>query len=100
MWNVHDFRNEAAPFRLEEKKMKKTIKTVHLKSTRNNDDVRIIELSKSTDVGLQFIVDKFLGGGTYGAVFCLKEKLSQSSTVAIKIEKGTRHLPWEFHIIK
>ena len=41
-------------------------------------------------------------GGTYGSVFALRpetESTLRPHTVALKVEAGVRHLPWELHIL-
>ena len=107
--DVHDLSQSPAPFKLERRLLSQAAAAAAL---RGREVMHLSVRGGSGGCGDTinlggagtFSVSKFLGGGTYGSVFELKPRGSQRQSamapVALKVELGVRHLPWELHILR
>lgn len=108
---VVNLRLHPAPFRCERRTLTAAAaaaasvrrEAMHLSSKGGGDQLVLGRLGA-------FGIAKFLGGGTYGSVFSLRPKHLDSAagagatgamvSVALKVETGVRHLPWEMHVLR
>lgn len=107
--DIFNFLQHMSPFRLEKKLLAKGAAAMAGVSRAQSiivvkEGLNLVlgdpEQRHSVGAG-EFNVGKYLGGGTYGSVFALRPANAASGDdIALKVENGVRHLPWEFHVLR